>query len=440
MTDRTPPHDHAAERACLGAAMLAEHAARTVIADTAPGDFHDPAHGTIRATIGDLVSEGVVIPDSILVANRLAATGQLEGIGGPGVLATLMAETPATSNAATYARRVVEAACLRRLIHAGHEAIEAGYGGEADPQGAIDFAAAALADVDLPVSGAQPDPTILDVLMADDSYNWLLPDLMERGDRAIITAPEGMGKSTLLGQFAMQAAVGRVPFTNAVNTEGPLKVLVVDIENSERQIARRMRTLYRLPEVHVAINEHPNNLRFAWRMGLDLGTRADRRWLFERMEGNRPDLVVIGPIYKMMQGNPNDESTARVVTNVLDECRERWGISLLIEAHSPHGDGEKRTVRPFGASIWRRWPEFGVGLRPCGDDPGDLSRGEVVHWRGPREDRSGWPAFLHRNPDGRDGGWPWIASEWAGIRQPDAGDPGPVEPPMPGRPAGDPGF
>lgn len=426
--DRTPPNDQEAERAALGAAMLAEHAARILLADTEPGDFYSPGHQVIRQAIGELWDEGTVVPDPILVANRLAATNLLETAGGAGALSSLLSTTPATNNASTYCLRVVEAAMLRRLIQAGAEAMEAGYRGAANPAAALDAARATMDNVSLPVAHVDPDKHVLEILQADDSYDWLLDGLLEKRDRAIFTAPEGMGKSTLLGQIAMQAATGIVPFSGLPNPDGPVRTLVIDLENSERQIARKMRTLYRLPHVNEQLNKAPQFLRFAESKGLDLTSRTDRRWLFERMEGNKPQLVIIGPIYKMLSGNPNDEGTAKTVIDIMDECRDRWGITLLMEAHSPHGSDGHRTARPVGASIWKRWPEFGIGLLPCGEDPSDLSRGEVVHWRGPREEREGWPAFMHRNPDGRDGGWPWISSAWPGIRAPEAGDPGPKEP------------
>ena len=64
------------------------------------------------------------------------------------------------------------------------------------------------------------------------------------------------------------------------------------------------------------------------------------------------------------------------------------------------GDGE-RNVRPIGASLWLRWPEFGYGLRPAsGFDPAERLV-DFVGWRGDRDVRN-WPKQLRAGSL-----WPW---------------------------------
>ncbi len=91
-------------------------------------------------------------------------------------------------------------------------------------------------------------------------------------------------------------------------------------------------------------------------------------------------------------------------------------MTVMIEAHSPHAsNGGKRPIRPYGASLWLRWPEFGIYLSP---------EGQLQHWRGQRDERD-WPAALKRG-----GLLPWtvVTRErdllWARIAQScaDAGD------------------
>jgi hypothetical protein len=52
-------------------------------------------------------------------------------------------------------------------------------------------------------------------------------------------------------------------------------------------------------------------------------------------------------------------------------------------------------MRPYGASLWSRWPEFGIYLSP---------KGTLTHWRGQRDERA-WPEALERSDP-----WPWAVA------------------------------
>lgn len=223
--------------------------------------------------------------------------------------------------------------------------------------------------------------------VAEEPYRWLVPDLIEHGDRLILTGPEGKGKSTLLRQMAVQLAAGTHPFDGEPFT--PFTVLLVDCENSTRQIRRKLRALVEMAGPKL---EHGRMFVVPKPEGIDLGTAVDFAWLEAIAEAVKPSLLIIGPIYKMSDGDPIDETTAKPIIKALDLIRTRYDCALLIEAHTPH---ESKTERPFGASIWKRWPEFGLFLDPAGP---------LRHWRGARDERE-WPAALQW---GRGkAAWPW---------------------------------
>jgi hypothetical protein len=243
---------------------------------------------------------------------------------------------------------------------------------------------ARLLDVDVAVE--------LDEYLADDSdeeYDWLLPGLLERGDRLVLTGAEGGGKSTLLRQLGIQLASGIHPFGGP--SYQPLRVLLLDLENSDRQIKRKMRPLR-----HVAGDRYKRGNMFVRSKadGLDLLTAEDRGYLVDLVEAIRPDVLITGPIYKMAGGDPTEEKPAKQVATILDKIRVHYGCAVLLETHSPHAsNGGKRPERPYGASLWLRWPEFGLYL--------DKDSGALRHWRGGRDERD-WPAALQRG-----GTWPW---------------------------------
>ncbi|MEV0646058.1 AAA family ATPase [Phytomonospora sp. NPDC050363] len=243
---------------------------------------------------------------------------------------------------------------------------------------------------------------------ADEPYNWLVPNVLERGDRLILTGPEGGGKSVLMTQLAVTLAAGVNPFFHT-ETIKPVRVLVIDCENSERQSRRRYR---KLAEIVVKQGRRfpPGMLRLLHRPeGIDLTKPTDRAWLMERVMATRPDVLFLGPFYRLHSANINDELPARQVVSVLDQVRTAVDCALITEAHAGHGPaGQVRSLRPAGSSLLLRWPEFGFGLRPEGERrlggrPIDM---RVEPWRGARDDRA-WPSYLTY---GDPGDWPWKPS------------------------------
>ncbi len=236
------------------------------------------------------------------------------------------------------------------------------------------------------------DPDLVQFLSEPEpDYDWLIPNVVERGDRTILTGAEGAGKSTLLRQIGVQCASGIHPFTG--DGMDPINVLLIDLENSRRQTKRQLRPLC------TAAGEQYYDGRFrviVRTSGLNLTEPTDMVWLAQRIESNKPDLVIIGPIYKMATADPTEEAPARTVIACLDHIRELYGVAMLIEAHSPHAsNGGTRPLRPYGASIWMRWPEFGLHI---------TDTGQLKHWRGDRDERQ-WPGSLTRGGD-----WPWTVA------------------------------
>jgi replicative DNA helicase len=413
MTDeltRTEPNDLDAERALLGQLIL-HHDSRRLLNDLnlAPADYYRPAHALIHQAITHLADTAEPV-DPHTVSATLQAQGNLERCGDRAYLHTCIQAAQYGGSIHWLATRIRDLATRRHLIHAGRQiATDAwGWDEDTDATGLAEQAVTKIRAVRDAGRDAADSPVLdmLDFLAIEDpGYDWILPGYLEHTDRVIWTAGEGGGKSFLQRQLAVTAAAGLLPFGDA-NTLGPQRVLVLDCENSDRQSRRHYRNLVatadrqRFPirrgQLHIDIRPE----------GVDL-TRADgRSWLMRRVEAVMPDLLIVGPIYRLHAGDPNSEEHARKVTVVLDEARATAHCALSMEAHSPQGNSlGPRALRPVGSSLWLRWPEFGMGLRPVEDErTAHDDRGRrVIPWRGARDERA-WPRFICQ---GHDGSWPW---------------------------------
>ncbi len=241
----------------------------------------------------------------------------------------------------------------------------------------------------------------------EPDHFWKIPDLFEQGDRCLLTGGEGEGKSTLIRQWGIMAASGIHPFT--LEPIPRQMVFLMDLENSREQIKDEINKICESAGIPVP---EPPWLRVAsWPAGLDLPSSDFEAALSRRLEENIPDLLMGGPLYKMSDLSVADENQAKQVVSAIDRLREKFHFALVMEAHQVNESVafntstkkfvRNRQIRPFGASLWRRWPEFGFCL---------YTDGTLVHWRTGRRLRD-WPAKLRRGDT-----WLWEVDDRVCIR------------------------
>ncbi len=146
LSSRVPPHNLAAEESVLGAMLLKSTAIADAVQLVSADDFYKPAHAHIFDAISSLYGSGQPV-DPVTVAEELKRAGLLEAIGGPAVLLSIQARTPAVSNAAHYAKIVEENALLRRLVSTATDIAELGYTPLDDVAKTLDVAESMIYDV-----------------------------------------------------------------------------------------------------------------------------------------------------------------------------------------------------------------------------------------------------------------------------------------------------
>lgn len=228
----------------------------------------------------------------------------------------------------------------------------------------------------------------------DRGYEWIIPGLLEKQERVIVVAAEGVGKTMLARQVAICSASGIHPFT--FQPMEPITTLMIDLENPERIIQRTSNAIMR-EAVKMAKTKKVDAHLYIQPAGLDLTSSRDRMIVENLCERIKPQLIVMGPLYKAYvdNGNKTSEALAVEVAKFLDKIRDVYGCALWLEHHAPLGSSASgRELRPFGSSVWSRWPEFGISLTP---DPTSLEGYvyQVSHFRGARDNRA-WPIRMKR--------------------------------------------
>jgi hypothetical protein len=232
---------------------------------------------------------------------------------------------------------------------------------------------------------------------------WVMPTLLKQKEVLVLTGFEGMGKSSLMKQFAVCAGMGIHPFVQ--NAQGaPCRVLYIDYENNRDDIMEDFARLRRAGREQGVWHEPVVYVHA--RLGMDLARAEDLAWLIERVNAHQPDLLVIGPITDMVANDLAREETVRALKYGIRRVQQIVPCAVILEHHAPHqAPGEARKVRPIGSSLLMRWPSFGFGLLPS--DPGNPNAPfEFEAWRGARRRGRSWPDRIEQGV-----GWFWVQTE-----------------------------
>jgi len=390
-----------AERAVVGACIRSGKAVDQVAEVIGFRDFEDPDLAAIFQACVDIRADH---PRGDLDPLLVAANAQTFKPVTPQDLQRIARECPSTANVGYYASFVVDAATVRRHAQAAHRvlaAVEAGKDAADVTQTALNALQDAQAGRKIDGLHAVDYDELMD--QQDDPYDWVVPNFLERGDRFVLTGHEGLGKSTLLRQ-AVIATAGGFSFVTGKPID-PKRALVIDVENSERQWRRKTAGMRQTVKTRGA--QFDGRLKVACHGRIDL-VGKDRGSVMRLIDVHQPDMVLIGPLYKLSpKGVNNDDDAAEIIT-ALDAIRDQ-GITLLLETHMGHtttgGAGGARNVRPRGSSALMGWPEMGYGLAPA---TSEASEGEpipglvdMIPWRGDRDERK-WPDQWNRGSV-----WPW---------------------------------
>ena len=396
MTTPEIPSNIEAEESYIGALLLDANKLLDSMSLLSAENFYRPLNGQIFSVILEFASRGEYI-DYVTVQNGLRDRGITIELG---TLSYLQMNTPGTHGASRWAQIILEKSDARRTLHALDDAAKDIYEGVSPYETSINLGK------ELALLGTSPDRTPesltleewIELSKLESSSPVIVPGIMNQGWRTIVVGGEGVAKTTILRTISMAAAQGHHPFWFSSKIV-PRRVLYIDLENPLEVLGE--------PHVenfikHIKMNDpetyDPSRLK-VWRRpgGINIRTQRDRADLQREIINHQPELVCVGPLYKMYSGSSTErlDESAEEAMRVLDDLRTKYNFGLLMEHHAPKGQaGQKRDMTPFGSSSWLRWPEVGVSLYTDKTDPRVVN---VRRFRGDRLGSVAWPDQVLRS-------------------------------------------
>lgn len=325
-----PPHSDEAERAVLGAILLNNLAFGGVQRILAAGDLFCQRHQRIFRAMERLSERGTKI-DLVTIKDELGRQGGLEAAGGPAYISSLVDGVPRSTNVDSYARIVKQKANLRALIGCA-TGIQHAASGEGSVEQILATAFESLSHIRGRASNSVLVPLDLSRLHeVPEDPPYVLPGWFCHGDLAGLVAEGGKGKSNLVMDLAV-AAANCGPFLGLHVEGAPLRVLMVDAENSSRLIARRLRRLALGRGIDLAqVAAMP--LRYLTASTLDLDDPGALAELLSEVKEFRPDLITVDSLIRFHRRKENDN--AEMAAFIADRIRplQRHGATVILLHH-----------------------------------------------------------------------------------------------------------
>ena len=249
--EKLPPHDTDAEEAVIASLLVDPEAIYKVAPRLRPEDFFREKNAWVYEACRALWDRSESI-NQITVSHELARRGRLEDVGGMAYLSRLITELPTPVGVEHYAAIVQSDATYRRLISAAGQIARMAHQGGAD----VDQLAGILGEAERLIAEVRSDGTLRDFVhirellagyleSAQAGVGAIAPSLtgvttgfmdldtalggMKRGDLIIVAARPGLGKTSLVLNFAKNASARQTA-----------RVAFFSIEMAAEQLVQRL--------------------------------------------------------------------------------------------------------------------------------------------------------------------------------------------------------
>lgn len=386
MKDKLQPHSIEAEQAVIGCILMDPAATSRCHAAFGYRDvFYDIRHRTIYNAADGLRAAKTSV-DTITVASALQESGKLEEIGGIGYLTECAGVPPSSAALDYYIGIVTEKYDLREIIRTCHEVAGEAHQANGESAEFIERARARLGAVASTRDGGRLDGrhtwSQLADLDTDNDPNCLVGRrYICRGHGVWLIGPSGIGKSSLLLQFAASFCLGRRVY--GMPPVRPLRCLVVQAENDEGDLGEMVRGL----TAGMALDEFEDEA--AWKSlstNLHIRTTTGKTgsawcaWLREQIEATGAELVFVDPLLSFAGIDVSRQDQCSQFLRVhLDPVLRETQCAMIAAHHTgkpPKKEGGGRPAAPtiyeqayagLGSSELVNWARACMVLEPVGD-------------------------------------------------------------------------
>ena len=272
---RTLPHNLEAERSVLGAILIDNDTYNVAAATITSAAFFRDAHRRIFDRMTDLSERSQPI-DLVTLKEELERSGDLDEVGGPAYIASLIDGVPRSTNVEYYAQIVKEKATLRNLIFSANKILGSAYEADQEADLILDEAESAIfavaedrvkvGFVSMKHLVEQSYPKI-EKLFEHKTYITGVPtgfeDIdrktrgLQPGDVVIVAARPSMGKTSLVINICQHVATRDMPGTGRKGVAGFFSLEMSKESLFMRMLASEARIdLYRLLSGNIGQKEY----------------------------------------------------------------------------------------------------------------------------------------------------------------------------------------
>lgn len=153
---------------------------------------------------------------------------------------------------------------------------------------------------------------------------WLIENLLPQSGVMGIAGEQGTGKTWLILELAKAVARGQTFLDRFATHQGT--VLIIDEENGERRLHRRLRQLIDDPSDNYPI--HSSSMD-----GINLSDASWVNCLYGKMSELRPKLVIFDSLIRIHRGEENSAPEMAKLFAVLTQVRQEFGSAIVFTHH-----------------------------------------------------------------------------------------------------------